>query len=689
MMHVAVDVGGTFTDIVARFEDGAIRGFKSPSTRPDITEGVFNGIAMLGRELGLDLADTLKRIDRIDFGTTVATNAILEGKTARTGLITTRGFRDTLLIREGGKADSYDISLAYPDPYIPRSLTFEVDERMLAEGEVHHPLDEESVIDVIEALRAARVEAVAVSLIWSIANPAHELRIAEMLAERLPEVAVSLGHKVCPSIREYRRTIATALDASLKPIVQRNVTAMLDKLAACDFGGTLSYITSNGGKALPQDVIEKPVFLCLSGPSAAPESGRFFAASEGLGDGQVITVDMGGTSFDVSIVTDHELPMHREGSIAGHLFGVPSVEVHTIGSGGGSIARVDAGKMVHVGPHSAGAFPGPACYQRGGERPTVTDCNLICGYLGETFAAGGGMALSRNLAEKALERDVALELGLPATDAAGLVTLACEQDMVVAIEDITIKRGIDPREYIMVAGGAAAGVHAVSIAREIGIEKVIVPRFGGVLSAFGILTGDVRFGFGESFFASTDAFDARALQGITGRLAQEGHAFLDRMEVPQANRLLSYSCEARYRGQVWQLTVPFDPDDLSGEGAEVLAERFHARHEALYLVRDEDEAVEFTEWNLMAVGRLGQAELPPLVREAADASAAPRTRQAYFRNAGGLVCTRIAGPAELQIDSPVSGPLVIEEDLTTIVVPPGAAVTLSARGNYIIDVHHE
>jgi len=687
-MHIAIDVGGTFTDIVVRFPDGNIAGYKSPSTRPDITEGVFNGIALVGQDLGLDPAETLNRIERIDFGTTVATNAILEGKTARTGLIVTRGFRDTLLIREGGKEDSYNIGLEYPAPYVPRSLTFEVDERVLAEGEVHRALDEEGVVGAIRSLKHKGVGSIAVSLLWSIANPAHEIRIGELIRERWPEIPFSLSHRVAPSIREYRRTIATAIDASLKPIVEKNVQHMIDKLAQANFRGALSYITSNGGKAQPQDIIERPVYLCLSGPSAAPEAGRFFAASEGIGGGNIITVDMGGTSFDVSIVTDNKLPIHREGAIDGHLFGVPSVEVHTIGSGGGSIARLDMGGMVHVGPESAGAFPGPACYDRGGERTTVTDSNLICGYLNETFSAGGGMTLRKDLAIAAMNRDIAEGLKLAPQEAAGLVALSCEQDMVVAIEDITIKRGIDPREYVLVAGGAAAGVHAVSIAREIGIKQVIMPRFGGVLSAFGILTGDVSLGFGRSHFTSTAGFDHKGVSDVLDTLARDGEGFLDRMEIPAESRVLSFTCEARYRGQVWQLTLPFERSHLEGSDGSVLAERFHAQHEALYMVRDADEIIEFTEWNLRAIGRLAKRGLPDL-EPAERVERDQEFRDVFFREVGEPVRTPIAGPGDLRIGQPVEGPLVIDERLTTIVVGPNATVTLTAKGNYVVDLRHD
>lgn len=685
-MHLAVDVGGTFTDLVVSYEDGSVIGYKTPSTRPDIIQGFFNGIDLIAESNGVASDDVIKRLTRIDFGTTAATNALLEGKAARTALIVTKGFRDILVAREGGKEDSYDMKAVYPEPYIPRSLAFEITERMTAEGNVIKELDEESVLAAIEELRKAKVEAVAVSLIWSIVNPAHELRVAEMLHKHLPGVAVSLGHEVNPCLREYRRTISCAIDASLKPLVALNVNSMKERLEKVKFGGQLSYITSSGGKASPEDIMRRPVYLCFSGPSAAPESGRRFAGMEGIEHGNIITVDMGGTSFDVSITTRGELPMHREGTIAGHVFGVPSVEIHTVGSGGGSIAWVDPGKFLHTGPESAGSMPGPACYNRGGTRPTVTDANLISGYLSTTFSAGGGMTLSRDLAEAAIREHVADPLSMGVEEAASLITFACEQDMVGAIDELTIKRGIDPREYVMVAGGAAAGAHAVSIAREMGIKTLIIPKFAGVISAFGILAGDVTFGFARSFATSTDNFALAAVKDIIGQLTEEGRAFLRGMSVEPDRQKLTFTCQARYRAQVWDLTLQFDPEDLDkADAAAVLARRFHEQHRALYQAASDDEVVEITEWNLIATGKLTDVQLSD-IRESVTPTGAQGERNAYFRELKKMVKTPVYGPVSMEIDKPIRGPLLIDENLTTIVVDSGAVVRLSRFGNYIVHI---
>ncbi|MDQ6433213.1 hydantoinase/oxoprolinase family protein [Mesorhizobium sp. LHD-90] len=685
-MHVAVDVGGTFTDLVVAYEDGSVVGYKTPSTKPDIIQGFFNGIDLIASQNGVTTQSIFDRLTRIDFGTTAATNAILEGKAARTGLIVTEGFRDVLVVREGGKEDTYNMHAEYPQPYVPRALTFEIGERMTAEGDVLKPLDEASVLKAIEDLRAEKVEAVAVSLIWSISNPAHELRIAELIREHLPEVQVSVSHEVNPCLREHRRTISCALDASLKPLAALNIASMKRRLEEVNYKGKLTYITSSGGKAAPEDVLRRPVYLCFSGPSAAPESGRRFARMEGDLVGNIITVDMGGTSFDVSITTKGELPMHRAGTIAGHIFGVPSVEIHTIGSGGGSIARVDAGGFVHVGPESAGSYPGPACYSRGGTRPTVTDANLLSGYLNENFVSGGGMTLSRDLSKQVVEEHISSRLNISNDEAAGLTTFACEQDMVAAIEDLTVRRGVDPREYIMVAGGAAAGAHAVAMAREIGIKRVILPKMAGVLSAFGILAGDATFGFARSVATTTGAFDVDTVRKTLQELKAEGERFLTGLDVaPEARRML-WSCQARYRAQVWELTLPFDASDLDAEdpGA-LLSTRFHKLHRSLYQSASEDEDVEITEWNVLAIGKLTDIRLPDI-----SAGHLPKpptsSRRAYFRELSAAVDVPVYGPMALEIDRAVEGPLIIDEVLTTIVVGPKSSVTLTRYGNYVVDI---
>lgn len=686
-LEIAVDVGGTFTDLVLRDADARVRTYKAPTTPGRIVDGILDGVGLVAADFGLTRRQLLGECSKFACGTTAATNAILEGTYARTGLICTEGFRDTLLIREGGKADTYSIAIDYPEPYIPRHLTIGVRERVNSEGGIETALDEAGVVAAIEELKACGVESIAVALLWSIANPAHEQRIGELIEDHWPQVPFSLSHRTSPTLREYRRTSATAIDASLKPLVRRVVNELEGRLREEGLTGVLTLVTSSGGQTAVTEVIERPINLCLSGPSAAPESARSTMRAEGARTCNAIVVDMGGTSFDISIINDWEIPMHREGVIDGHVFGVASVEVKTIGAGGGSIARVDAGGFIHVGPESAKSVPGPSCYGRGGVRATVTDANLVRGFLDAENFAGGTMTLLPQRAHAALEGDIATPLGLSVDEAASLVGLTVEQNMVAAIGEITIRQGVDPREYVMVAGGAAAGLHAVPIARELGIAKVFVPPVAGVLSAFGILVSDIRSTFSRSLPAATDRFDYAAANAVLAALEDEASAYLDRMAVPPQTREVRFSTEARYRGQVWQITLNLaaaripDADAL----AEV-AETFHQLHEKLYFVRSGDP-IEFTEWSVMAIGRLPRADLDHGVRrDRPEGGADKGRRDVFMRELGGRASVRVVDGTRLMPGETVEGPALIDQPLTTIVLYPATKATFSPNGGIWIDL---
>lgn len=685
-VQIAVDVGGTFTDLVLKEANGRVRNYKAPTTPGRIVDGILDGVGLIAGDFGVSSRELMAGCTRFACGTTAATNAILEHTYARTGLICTEGFRDTLTIREGGKADTYSIAIDYPEPYIARELTHGVRERMNSEGGVELPLDEDHVVAVIGALKAQGVESIAVALLWSIANPAHEIRIGELIEAHWPGVPYSLSHRTSPALREYRRTSATAIDASLKPLVSRTVNELELRLRDAGLKGVLTLMTSSGGQTAVDEVIARPINLCLSGPSAAPESARTTIRAEEQETCNAIVVDMGGTSFDISIIDDWQIPMHREGVIDGHVFGVASVEVKTIGAGGGSIARVDAGGFIHVGPESAKSVPGPACYSRGGTRPTVTDANLVRGFLDAGNFAGGTMTLAIDKALKAIDQHVADPLDLTVEEAASLIGLTVEQNMVAAIEEITIRRGVDPREYVMVAGGAAAGLHAVPIARELGIKRVFVPPVAGVLSAFGILVSDMKTTFSRSVPLSTDTFDfERANEALAG-LASESEAYLDRMKVPAEAREIRFSTEARYRGQVWQISLPFDMRRIEGQrDLDRLVEAFHQLHEKLYFVRSSDP-VEFTEWTALAIGKLPAAELRHAAHGGSADTAEKGRRAVYIRELGGKADIRVVDGARLAPGSVVQGPAMIDQPLTTIVLYPATRATFSANGGVWIDL---
>ncbi|WP_076866063.1 hydantoinase/oxoprolinase family protein [Bradyrhizobium mercantei] len=683
--ELAADVGGTFTDLVLRVGGREVNIYKTSTTPGNISNGILNGIEMIATSLGLDIKTFLRRCTSFACGTTIATNAILENRQAKTGLICSEGFRDTLLIREGGKADSYDFYMDYPAPYIPRCLTIGVPERINAEGGVEIPLNEAAVKKTLSELREKNVEAIAVSLLWSIVNPSHEKRIGEIIEAEMPGIPYSLGHQVNPSIREYRRTLAAAIDASLKPLVQARIEEIKSRLSGAGFSGELTFITSSGGRTSPDEVIERPISLCLSGPSGAPQAGCRLARSEGIVPGSILTTDMGGTSFEVSVSVDWKTPMHREVMLGNHLFGVPAVEVKSIGSGGGSIAYLDAGGFIHVGPESAGAIPGPACYGRGGNRPTVTDANLVRGFLLPDTFASKQLVLDVAAAERVIREEIAEPLRMDVQEAANLICLVAEQNMVSAIQDITIKRGVDPRNFTLVSGGAAGGLHVSAIARELGIRNVLIPRAAGVLSAYGIMTGAKKMSFAHSLFTHSEAFNFKSVNALLDKLRADGLAFLDRMGVSRETRELKFSVEARYAGQVWQITLPFAADRLDSGGLETLVENFHALHETYYAVRSTGERVEFTEWNLDAMGPVsGEERRTESDGEKDPAAALIGHSEGDIRECGGKVRIPVYDGMRLEVGARINGPALVQEPVTVNFVPPDASGRVTAQGGLLI-----
>ena len=460
-LTLAADTGGTFTDLVVNSAGGAARLYKRPTTPADPVIGLFDTLGAAAADMDSTVTDLLQRSDLFVFGTTLATNAIVTSSTARTALLVTEGHPDILLLREGGgRRTLFDYSQEYPEPYIPRALTFEIRERLSAAGKALTALDEQRVLDVIARLRESEVEAVAVCLLWSMINDEHEVRIGELLERELPGVLYTLSSRLNPSVREYRRASSTAIDASLKPLMSRFFRHLEEELRSNGFEGRLLIMTSSGGVLDAGHVAETPIHSIGSGPAGAPVAGRHFAALDGGGMTAIVT-DAGGTTFDVSLLRDGEIPTTRETMVgdqkAGYITGFPSVDVRSVGAGGGSIAWVDSGGMLHVGPMSAGADPGPASYKRGGDRPTVTDACLALGYLDPQYFLGGEIEVAVEPAVDVIRRQVAEPLGLDLNEAASAILTLATERMVTAIEEITLNKGIDPRQGLLIGGGGGGG----------------------------------------------------------------------------------------------------------------------------------------------------------------------------------------------------------------------------------------
>src|SRR5215468_520328 len=588
-MRLACDVGGTFTDLVLEDEAGRLRLYKSPTTPADPLVGLLAAIDLAAADLKRPRRKLLAGVATFVHGTTRAINAILTGATARTAFLTTEGHRDILLLREGGRLDPYDNTQPFPRPYVPRALTFEVPERIGADGRVVTPLDDVSVARIAEQLAAQRIEAVGVCLLWSIANPAHELRVEEILRGRLPDLPVTLSHRLNPTIREYRRASSTCIDASLKPLMGTYLRGLAERLRAEGFAGRLLTVTSQGGMMDAADMAAAPIHALNSGPSMAPVAGRHLARREAAAQ-MAIVADTGGTSFDVSLVRRDRIPWTRETWLGprfrGHMTGFPSVDVKSIGAGGGSIAHVDDGGLLQVGPESAGADPGPVCYGRGGQAPTVTDCALVLGYLDPAFFLGGTIRLEATAARAAVERAVARPLGMTAEEGAAAVLAAATENMVAAIEEITVNQGIDPRGAVLVGGGGAAGFNAVAIARRLGCAQLLVPAVGAALSAVGALISDLSTDRARVLFMRSDALDIGAVNAILAELAREAEAFMRGPGAGAVEYETEFVVEARYPQQTWEIEVPLRQPRFDDAGQAQLIEDFHALHRELYAVDD-------------------------------------------------------------------------------------------------------
>ncbi len=687
--RISVDTGGTFTDVVVADLDGHVLIGKALTNAERAFDGIREGLAQIAEELRVDVEAILAGAEVFTYGTTRATNAIVEGKTARTAFFTTAGFPDVLLLREGGKLDPFK-QVPYPPPYVPRWLTFEIAERMDSEGTPFRSLEDESVVAAIRHAQHLRAEAVAVCLLWSIVNPAHELRVGELLEEHWPGVPYTLSHRLNPIIREYRRASSVAIDASLKPLMQEYLTTMEQDLRAAGFGGHLFVATSSGGAWRPAQVVERPIYSVGSGPSMAPVAAVTYGRAE-FGDGasDLIVCDTGGTTFDVGLVAGGSVTTTAEtwlgGRWTGHITGIRSVDVKSIGAGGGSIVWLDAGGLLRVGPRSAGASPGPACYGHGGTDPTVTDAAVVLGWIEPDAFLGGRLQLDAGAAEAALTRSVAPVLGMNAREAAHAAMTVASENIVGAIREITIAQGVDPREVSMLAGGGASGLNIVPIARELGCRRVLVPATAGALSACGALYADAVTEFSRSLYAESRTMDVRAVDEVLAAVEAMADSFLDDLaDVGTRGTRKEFLVDARYRAQVWELEVPIPARITDAEGVATLEEAFHSVHERVFAVRESGQYLECLLWKVRATAELekpGVRARPLPTGTALPASITP----AYFAETGLVDIPRFDG-ASLPAGTHIEGPAVVREPTTTIVVYPGSSVTVTPLGNYLLEV---
>ena len=687
-VRIAIDIGGTFTDLVVERNEGDFRLYKSPTVPADPAGGAIAVIELAAIELECTVEQLLGEAELLIHGTTRGLNAILTGDLAKTALITTRGHPDILVFREGGRRQPFNNTRRYPPPYVPRQFTYEVTERTGSDGRILVAFDDTDALSVIERLVADRIEAVAVCFLWSVVNPTHELRFGALLNERLPSIPYTLSHELNPAIREYRRASSASIDASLKPLISEYLGELATRLRAAGFRGRPLMVTSGGGLMDFDEVVRSPIHSLGSGPAMAPVAGRDYARKETRLDNAIVA-DAGGTSYDVSLVRRGRIPLTRETWIgeefAGHITGFPSIDVKSIGAGGGSIAWVDDGGLLHVGPDSAGADPGPACYGRGSTRPTLTDACLVLGYLNPLNFLGGRLVLDPAAAANAIDEHLARPLGLDTVRAAAALLDVMTEQMAQAVEEVSVRQGVAPASATLVAGGGSSGFNCVAIARRVRSPVVLIPEIAAGLSAAGALLSELTSEARETLPVTTARFDLERVNVVLARLKGRCEDFLNGPAAGSLSTSIDFFAEARYPDQVWELEVPLrGAEFLSDADIETLRQDFHATHRETFAVADDRSSVEVITWGARARASL-RNDSPSADGDESwhtPAPPAPTTRPAYFTNRW-IQCSTYR-LEELPLLASLSGPAIIESSSTTIVVPEGASLIRSKLGSLLI-----
>ena len=662
MIILGIDVGGTFTDLVLHdAQTGQLRSLKTPTTPSAYADGVLNAI----RNTGMPA----EKIDHIVHGMTVATNTALEMNGARLGVITTRGFRDVLIVGRGNRTQLYDIKAVRPPPLVERARVLEVDERMTATGEVHLPLNEDHVVTACGRLLDEGVEAIAICFLHSYANPDHECRAADIVQRALPNIPVSISSDILPEYREFERFSTTALNAYVGPKVSQYLGRLSDDLAKNGISAPLRIMGSNGGTWSAAAMSAEPVNAMLSGPAGGVTASIGIAKLLELPN--IITYDMGGTSTDACLIRDYDYNMTTEGQVGMWPNRAPQIEIKTVGAGGGSIAYMDPGKFLNVGPRSAGAAPGPACYGKGGTEPTVTDANVVLGRFRPDLALGGEIKLDEDAALNAVSTlGDQLELS-PERMAEGIIRLAVAR-MTATVKEISVMRGLDPRDFTLFAYGGAGPLHAADIAEELGITRIVIPPMPGTFSAFGLLTADTRYDITQTRLTKLYDTDLAGLEEILAPMRAEARDRLHRDGFEEADIRLQVYLDMRFVGQAFELTTPM-PD--SPRHIAEITEAFQTIYEERYAQKDSGPC-EIVSFRVVGFGSGPSIDLPV---KSSDTEASPAAIRPISFNSQ-FVDTPIYHRVELPAHSLISGPAIIEEDGATTVIPPRFSASVDKYG---------
>lgn len=678
MNSIGIDTGGTFTDVILIDDAGNINVKKVPSTPDHPEQAVINGL----EELGVDPTT----VDRFVHGTTVNTNTMLTGTGAKTALVTTLGFRDVLEIRRAHRladyANIYNLQQDLPAPLVPRQFRREATERVLYDGSVLRPLEESDIVTIAEEFKAGGIEAVAVCFIFSYNYPDHEMKAKQIIEEALPGAFVTTSVETDAVFREYERTSTTVINAYLGP-QSRDYFSMLGKLVKeKGVKADVLLMGSNGGTVTLKSAIEKPVTTVLSGLAGGSIGGAFIAELTGRKD--MITVDMGGTSCDVCLIHNGKPTISTEGEIGNHSLTIPMIDVHTIGAGGGSIAWIDSGGALRVGPQSAGADPGPACYGKGGELPTVTDADLVLGYLNPKNFAGGRIQLDMDRAKAAISEHIVEPYGFESVEeAAYSIHQIVNSNMSSALRVVSVDKGYDPREFTLAAFGGAGPVHSLALADALNIPEILVPLYPGIHSAVGLLAADNEHDFRRSYLAPVDATDLAYINRIYDELETEGRELLASEGIADANQEIRRFAEIRYIGQAHEVNLPVAPGEITTELLNEVKEKFHQAHFELYSHSSPEAPTMFVTLAVKAIGRTPKPEFSAIEKGSGKA-AVKEKRPVYFGEFRKYVETPVYDRNDLLATQVIAGPAIIEQMDSVSVVLPEHKVTVDDLGSLII-----
>jgi len=654
---IGVDVGGTFTDFLLMEESGDSGIFKILSTPEDPSVAVMNGLVDMAKTKGLDLDAFLENVEIIVHGTTVTTNAVLTGSVAKTGLLTTKGFRDALQMRRGIREELYNNKYLPPPPIVPRYLRIPVEERVDYAGKVLKAINLSDVDEGLRKFEENGIEAVAICFMHAYGNDENELSAAKRVQDQLPGAYLSVSSRILPQVRFYDRVSTTVLNSAVGPVLKEYLSRLTDKLMREGFKGILLIMQSNGGVTSPETVAD--------------------------------TIDMGGTSFDAALIKDSTPIVTTDGKVSRYALALPMMEINTIGAGGGSIAWIDEGGLLRMGPKSAGARPGPVCYGLGGEEPTCSDANLILGYLNADYFAGGKMPLDYTGAEKAIQEKIAQPLSMSLVEAASGMCHIMNVNMASAIREISVQRGYDPREFLLVCAGGAGPIHAAMIAHELEIPRILIPKESSIFCAAGMLLSDLKHDFVRTYHSlfSKETMDLSKFFSLLEDMEQEGERVLSAENIPPERRTFHFSMDLRYLGQYHEVNVPVPAEDIKAFNEQAMKQAFHSHHDRLYgySLKEEGREVELVNLRMTAAG---VTEKPAFRKDAfrgTDPSGCLKGgRPIFIPSAGEYMPVEVYDGDKMGYGNAVKGPAIIEQVNTTIFVPPGYEVECDEYGSYLL-----